>query len=157
MSKKGDKFNELINLQTAELKQWIEEMDKLLLDGGCKSAVDAKGNFTYTSKKSGKIICRITMNENECIVRPNTINSNSSSKIAASPTDNMLDVMRNTPGCGRCALKNPNFVRCSHGGPYQFTHQGERFEGCRYVGFNFTTATNANRECIQQWIMHELA
>jgi len=157
VSKKNDKFNELINLQTTEVKQWLEEMDKLLIEGGCKAAVDAKGNFTYTSKKSGKIICRITMNENGCTIRPNTNNSDNVDKIAAIPTDNMLDVMRNARGCGGCALKNPGFVSCKHGGPYRFTHESEQFEGCRFVGFNFSADDSASRECIKQWIIHELA
>ena len=158
MTKKDKMFNELANYQTADIKQWVEEIDKLLMEGGCKSAVDAKGNFTYTSKKSGKIICRITMNENGCTVRPNTNITNCSSMIAAKPTDNMLDVMRNTPrGCGGCALKNPNFVSCKHGGPYRFAHNGEQFESCRYNGYDFTTDDNANREYIKQWVVHELA
>ena len=157
MSKKDDKWGELINLQTEEVKHWLNEMDKLLLEGGCKAAVDAKGNFTYTSKKSGKIICRITMAEGVCTVRPNTNTANCSSVIAAKPTDSMLDVMRSSPrGCGSCALKNPNFVSCKHGGPYRFAHDGEQFESCRYNGYDFTTEDAANRECIKQWVVREL-
>jgi len=78
MSKKDEKFSELVNLQQPEIKNWVIEMDKLLLDGGR-------------------------------MVRPNTNIVDSSSMIAAKPSSNMLEVMRNVRGCGGCAIRNPEF------------------------------------------------
>jgi len=157
MTKKDEKFNELVNFQPPEIKEWIVKMDKLLIGGGCKAAVDNKGNFTYTSKQSGKIVCRITMGETGCSVRPNTINTKNAINIAAAIPQNMLEEMRNTRGCGGCEAKNPNFVQCKHGGPYQFTCDNEDFESCRYVGFNFTLDDALNRDVLENWLEYELA
>jgi len=155
MSKKDDKFNELINHQPAEIKDWIVKTDHLLMNSGCKAAVDAKGNFTYTSKHNKKIICRITMTETGCSVRPNTNNAVDLSNMAMLP-ESMLNIMRSTRGCGGCAKKNPNFVACKHGGPYQFSHNNEKFESCRFVGFNFTLENEAVRDVLEIWIKNEL-
>ena len=155
MSKKNEMFTELVNSQPAEIKDWVIKMDKLLTDSSCKSAVDNKGNFTYTSKQSGKIVCRITLGEGDCQIRPNTINAKSSNNMANIP-DSMLEIMRSARGCGGCAKKNQNFVQCKHGGPYQFSHKGEDFESCRYVGFNFAVDNADNRIVLEQWIESEL-
>ena len=157
MSKKDDRFNELIDFQPSDIKDWIIGADKMLLEGGCKAAVDNKGNFTYTSKSSNKIVCRITMNENGSSIRPNTNNATSSNNMVAEPSEYMLDVMRNARGCGGCAKKNPNFVECNHGGPYQFVHDNDNFESCRFVGFNFALDDEADRNLLTQWLELELA
>ena len=157
MTKKDVKFNELITQQPSDEKNWITQMDKLLTDSGCKAAVDTKGNFTYTSKQSKKIVCRIAMGEAKCLVRPNTISASSSDEIKAMLPEDMLDVMRKSRGCGGCAKKNPNFVECNHGGPYQFSQDNENFESCRFVGFNFGIDTEANREMLKKWLECELA
>jgi len=157
MAKKDDKFNELINLQPSDIRDWLIFADKLLIDSGCKAAVDNKGNFTYTSKKSNKIVCRITISEHGCTIRPNTINATDSSNMAAQFPENMLDVMRDARGCGGCAKKNPNFVECGHGGPYKFAHNGEDFEGCRFVGFNFSIENAAERNLLEKWIELEVS
>jgi len=157
MAKKDEKFNELINLQPPAIKDWIIWADKLLIGSGCKAAVDNKGNFTYTSKNSKKIVCRITISEAGSYIRPNTNNATGSSNIAAVLPENMLGVMRTARGCGGCAKKNPNFVACNHGGPYQFAHDNEKFESCRFVGFNFALDDAANRDLLAKWIEIELA
>jgi len=156
MSKKDEKFNELINFQQLEIKNWVVEMDKLLTNSGCKVAVDSKGNFTYTSKQSKKIVVRITMKETECIVRPNTINATSSDSIETNLPESMLEVMRNSRGCGGCAKKNPSFIECKHGGPYKFMQEGKEFEACRFVGFNFSVADAENRAALKKWLELEL-
>lgn len=157
MTKKDEKFNELIGLQPPEVKIWISEMDKLLTASGCKAAVDSKGNFTYTSKQSKKIICRISMGTTGSTVRPNTINATGSSCIKVTIPESMLDIMKNSRGCGGCAKKNPNFIECNHGGPYQFTQNDDKFESCRFVGFNFALENAENREILKKWIECELA
>jgi len=155
MAKKDDRFNELIGLQTAEVRDWVIATDDLLINSGCKAAVDNKGNFTYTSKQSNKIVCRITMNDTGSSIRPNT--NNAKGNMAAKLPDSMLDIMRNTRGCGGCEKKNPNFVSCSHGGPYMFMHNNEEFESCRFVGFNFALDDAATRNVLTKWIEEELA
>jgi len=157
MSKKDERFNALVNLNPPEIKEWVTKIDKMLIGSGCKVAVDDKGNFTYTCKASKKIICRITMGEAGCRVRPNTIYANNSSSIKPDLPGNMLDIMRSARGCGGCAAKNPNFVQCKHGGPYLFTHGSESLESCRYVGFNFAADASANRDFLEKWIECELA
>ena len=156
MSKKDEKFNELLHFQPAEIKDWIIGIDKMLTEGGCKAAVDNKGNFTYTSKQSKKIVCRITMNEFGCLIRPNTNIAISSDAIDAELSESMLDAMRGARGCGGCAKKNPNFVQCGHGGAYKFIQGGESFESCRFVGFNFALDDAKERELLKKWLECEL-
>ena len=157
MSKKDDKFNTLVHLNPSEIKDWIIRMDKLLISSGCKATVDDKGNFTYTSKQNKKIVCRITMGEAGCTVRPNTNYANNSSNIKAKLPDDMLSIMRNVRGCGGCAKKNPNFIQCKHGGPFLFSHNSENFESCRFVGFNFMVDEPSYRDFLEKWLEIELA
>jgi len=152
MSKKTEKFDELLAMHPPEVQDWVTKMDRLLT-ATCKSAVDNKGNFTYTSKESSKIVCRIAMGEPFCTVRPNTINV---TDLHTSIPENMLEIMRNARGCGGCAKKNPNFVQCKHGGPYRFSHNGEQFESCRFVGFNFSIDNAGDRSILEKWITEEL-
>ena len=156
MTKKETAFNELINFHPPAVKDWLIEMDKLLMDSGCKAAVDSKGNFTYTAKQTKKIICRITIKETGCLIRPNTSNVTSANSIAPKLPENMLNIMRSTRGCGGCEKKNPNFIQCSHGGPYRLTYENEDFESCRYVGFNFEIEDASNRNVLKKWIELEL-
>jgi len=96
------------------------------------------------------------MNETGCSIRPNTNNAISSNNIATVLPENMLSIMRSARGCGGCAKKNPNFVECKHGGPFQFTHDNEKFESCRFVGFNFALDDAANRNLLARWFEMEL-
>jgi len=153
MSKKDTAFNKLVAMQTVEVQSWVAGMDKRLTDGGCKSAVDDKGNFTYTSRTTGKIVCRINLSESGCTVRPNT---NHASGTTDSLPESMKGVMRNARGCGGCAKKNPSFVECKHGGPYRMTDGGESFESCRFVGFNFALDSEEERDALTRWIEAEL-
>jgi len=157
MGKREELFNELIAHQSAETKDWVIKMNQLLTQHGCKVTVDKNGNFTYASKQSNKIMCRITMNEKGCTVRPNTIHAAHSDAIQAQPPQPMLDIMQSARGCGGCAKANPAFVSCKHGGPYQFAHNGQQFESCRYVGFNFPTTDAQTRDVLEKWIEKELS
>jgi len=157
MNKKDTMFNEFIKHQPLDIRNWIVKVDKLLIDNDCKASVDNKGNFTYKSKENDKIVCRITLGETYCTIRPNTNNANNSDNMTNSFPDNMLEIMRNTRGCGGCAAKNPNFTQCKHGGPYKFKHGNEEFEGCRFVGFNFALNETRNYDVLEEWLRTELS
>ena len=152
MSKKDEMFSKLVGQQPPEVKDWILDMDKFLTDGGCKSSMDAKNTFTYTSKKSKKMVCKISIDPSGCTIRPNT----NCGDLAIDFPEIMLAEMRGGRGCGTCAEKNPDFVQCRHGGPFELAYNGEKFQRCRYYGFNFSADNAIVREVLKKWIELEL-
>ena len=156
MSKKHEAFNELVAQQPAELSEWLTETHKFLTDSGCKFTNDAKGTFTYNIGKNKKMVCKIKIDKLGCSLRPNTTHILNSTDLIAKLPGYMLDTMRGGRGCGKCAENNPSFVQCKHGGPFEFTYNGERFERCRYFGFNFSLDNATERGLLREWIEMEV-
>ena len=151
MSRKDEVFNELVNQQPTDIKEWIIEINKFLTDGGCSSKLDAKNTFTFTHKKSKKMVCKININKSGCTVRPNTNND----KFSLDFPEIMLKEMRGGRGCGVCAENNPDFIHCKHGGPFKMDYKNENFERCRYFGFNFDISSAEVRGVLAKWVKQE--
>jgi len=148
-------IHELVGGQSPEVREWILDIDRLLIDDGCKVVGDSN-YFTYTKRKTKKMICKIYLRITGGEIRPNA-NHLAGGQQTYEFTENMLEHMRGGRGCGLCADNDPNFVHCAHGGPYCITYDGEYFERCRYQGFNFPLDNAAEREILKKWIEAELA
>ena len=145
----------LVGGQAPEVKKWVLDIDEFLTEAGCKQTTDGT-SFTYTLKGGKKQICKIYLDITGASIRPNTSHF-ANGKQDYKFTGDMLKHMRGRRACGICAEKDPNFVHCSHGGPYRLTHDDELFESCRYDGFTFPLGGAKEREILRKWVEAELA
>jgi hypothetical protein len=156
MTKKEQVFNELINLQPKEIKDWIIRIDKLLTDNGCKASV-SKDTFTYISPKTKKFVCKISIKEAGSTVKTNGIHLLNEDNILFQLPENMLSHVKNGKSCGVCAENNPNFVQCRHGGPFKFSYSGVDYNRCRFYPFDFSLEKINERKILEKWIELELS
>ena len=158
MTKREMAFNELASLLSPEMKNWMIDIDKMLIEGGCSATVDIKKNrFTYTSKATKKIVCKFDINADGITVMPNGNHLPQSNGIIAHLPEHMITDMKNGKECGVCAKNNPNFIQCKHGGPYMYTIENKNYNRCRYYGFGFRADSSHERELLKEWIEMELA
>ena len=152
------------NTQSPEIKEWIVDLDKLLTQT-CKVVGRAQyslcgGVFDYTSRKTKKLVCKINLLAANSSIIPGAAHFEDSNNILSELTENMFNIMRGrNNGCRACSERNnPNFVQCMHGGePYKFTHEGEDFQLCRFMGFEFSLNNANERKVLRKWIELALA
>jgi len=156
-------FIEYVNTQVAEIKEWLIDLD-MLLSQSCKVAGEVRyslcdGIFTYTSRKTKKIICKIDLRAANSSIIPSANHFENLRNILTELPEEMFNVMRSrNRGCRYCSeLNSLHFVQCMHGGePYKFSHKGEDFELCRFTGLEFTLHDAKVRKALRKWIELEL-
>jgi len=147
--------------QLPEIRDWICDIEKLLVDGGCKlstfflSNTNGDGSFSYASRKSKKTVCRIAMGIAGCLVEIRGNHFTNENNILPELPQSMLSVVK-SGRCGACAGGNPNFISCRHGGPFKFTYNGENLERCAFGGYVFSLDNAAERELLKKWTKYEL-
>jgi len=156
---------EYANTQPPSIKEWVIGMNELLSQN-CKVSGEVRyflcdGIFTYTSRKTKKIVCKIDLRAKSSSAILNANHFETSSNILNQLTEFMLDTMRSkNRNCKNCSELNiPDFVKCPYGGgePYRFSHNGEDFELCRHNGFEFFLNSETDRNVLRNWIELELA
>ena len=154
---------EFANSQSPEIRDWIIDLEKFLIDNGCKivtfflSNTDGSGSFAYASRKSNKTVCRIQMgiSGSKIVLKGNHF-ANKNNILSELP-ENMLNVVRNVRGCGICKEKSPDtFGYCRHGGAYKFKFDGNDYECCVFEGYTFSLNNASERELIKKWIEYEI-
>jgi len=155
---------EYVNTQPLDIKEWVIDLDETLSQY-CKATGELRyflcdGVFTYTSRKTKNVICKIYLRAKNSSVIPNANHFEKSNDILNQLTDTMINTMRNKhKNCGNCSeLNKPYFIKCPYGGgePYRFTLNGEDFELCRHNGFEFLLNNGAERNVLRKWIEMEL-
>ena len=147
--------------QPPQIRDWICDAEKLLVDNGCKlstfflSNTNGDGSFSYASRKSKKTVCRIAMGMMGSLVEIRGNHFANEKNILLELPQNMLNVVKGG-GCGACAKGDPNFVKCRHGGPFKFAYKGENFERCAFGGYVFPLDNAAERELLKKWLQYEL-
>ncbi|MCL2360485.1 MAG: hypothetical protein FWC73_01570 [Defluviitaleaceae bacterium] len=158
-------ITEYVNTQPPDIKEWVIGLDELLAQS-CKVVGEVRyflcdGIFTYSSRKTKKVVCKIDLRAKNSSVIPNANHLEDSKDILNQLTEFMLDTMRSkNRNCKACSeLNNPNFVNCPYGGgePYKFSYKGEDFELCRHNGFEFLLNNEMKRNVLRNWIELELA
>ena len=158
-------INEYANTQPPEIKEWVVGLDELLTQS-CKVTGEVRyflcdGIFTYTSRKTKKVICKIDLRAKNSSATPNVNHFESSNDILNHFTEFMLDTMRrNHKHCGNCSKLNiPDFVKCPYGKgePYRLSCKGEDFELCQHYGFEFSIDNAEERDVLRKWIELELS
>jgi len=157
-------ITEYVNTQPSDIKEWVIGLDELLSQS-CKVTGELRyflcdGIFTYTSRKTKNVICKIDLRAKNSSVIPNVNHFEKSNVILNQFTDSMLNMMRSkNRNCKNCSeLNSPNFVKCPHGGgfPYRFSYKDEDFELCKYNGLEFLLDNEATRRVLSKWIELEL-
>jgi len=153
--------SEFATSQPAEIRDWIVDVEKLLMSNGCKiscfflSNTNGDGSFSYISQKGKKTVCRIAMGVTGSLVEIRGNHFINEQNILSELPENMLSVVQ-SGGCGGCAENNPNFKSCRHGGPFKFTYNGENLERCAFGGYVFKLDSSAERKLLKRWIEMEL-
>ena len=154
--------SEYANGQPPEIRDWIIDIEKLLINNGCKissfylSNSNGEGSFGYVSHK-GKTICRITMGITGSAIEIRGHHFGNKENILSELPESMLNVVKNVSGCGGCEARNPDtFVKCRHGGAWKFTLEGKEYECCVFGGFIFPLNIAEERELIRRWVELEI-
>jgi len=157
---------EYANTQPPDIKKWTIDLDELLTPS-CRVTGEVRyfvcdGIFTYTSRKTKKVICKIDLRAKNSSVIPNINHFENSNDILNHFTESMFDTMRrNHKHCGKCSKLNiPDFVKCPYGGkgePHRLSCKGEDFELCQNYGFEFSIDNEKERNVLRRWIELELA
>jgi len=156
---------EYVNTQPHDIVKWVIRLHELLTQS-CKVAGEVRyflcdGIFTYTSRRTKKVVCKIDLRAKNSSVIPGVNHFENSNDILNQLTKFMLDTMRRkNRNCRTCSkLNSPNFVKCPYGGgvPHRFSLKGEKFELCQHNGFDFLINDESERNMLMKWIELELA
>jgi hypothetical protein len=152
------KFSDCINTQPPDIKKWLIDLHKLLMDNGCsvEGCMWDYVYFTYTLPKSKKPVCRIDMVLSGCKITPNTIRTKYLDEIAPKLPDDFVDALKED-GCKGGCIGGKNCKK----GPYTVSHNGVEYLSCnnpphKIAGFNIPVKTAENRGIIRKWIESEL-
>ena len=124
-----------------DIKEWIMDINELLINNGCKLVQGMGGGppFTYTKRNIPTItkgmVCIIEMGVTGCYLIPGVNHLEKPNQIINMLPDYMVDMIKsgkertkfNPEQCYRRS-GNMKFAR------FAFTVKGEEFEGCRHAG-----------------------
>jgi len=151
------------NAQPQEIRDWIADLEILLINNKCKisslflSNTNGDGSFAYASAK-GKTICRINMGIRGSTISINSHHISNENTILTELPENMMNVIKNSNGCGGCKARNPDtFVQCRHGGAIKFEYNGTHYERCVFEGYTFSLSNANERTLLKRWIEYELS
>jgi hypothetical protein len=151
-------IRECLNSLTPEMATYITELDILLTENNCKNEGDPgnfKYAFTYTSKKTKKVVCKIAFGITGCSIKLNAEHINEYLNfITKLPTD-MLDIMKNGWNCAKAFDINGCNPKCQAG--FKFKIDGTEYLKCRCLNFNFSINNATNREIIKKWFELEMS
>lgn len=150
------KLIDCVDTQPPDIRKWLLETDRLLLDSGCNATGEKSGDITiaYTSKKSKKWVCKFYFGVTGYRIRPNVNYMRGDGSAVFELPETMLRVIRDKR-CTNCYGDQP----CTHGGAFRFTQNGEDFAGCRSPhndGYKFTLDNAEDRQALRKWIEQEL-
>jgi ribosomal protein S8 len=134
---------DFVNTQPPEIRDWLIDLHTLLSDKGCTSEGDywEHANFTYTSPKPKKMICRIDLLLSECKITPNTVKTKFLDEIASVLSDEFVKALKED-GCAGGCIGGKNCKK----GPYTISHNGKEYLSCnnpphKIAGFNIPVKT----------------
>jgi len=169
-------ISEYANAQQPEIKEWITNIETLLINNGCTIIHSIGGPpFTFVKRNTNitqGMVCIIYMGITGCFITTGVNHlSNPNSIISMLPND-MVDIIKSGSESGKFNIEQCNrrsgsmsFAR------FTFTHEGKEYEGCRhaglrcqfsgvkcrFTGFRFDLSDPNVRELMTKWIEMELA
>ncbi len=166
-------INIFANTQPPEIKEWIKNIDELLISNDC-TMVRSDGAFQYI--KRGKsvtygMVCNIFIDITGCFIIPGVNHLEHRNSIIDNLPDDMLKILKDSAmrqgefNLEQCYRKTGNMGFAS----YTFTHNNEEFEGCRhaglrcqfsgvkcrFTGYKFDLSDTKVRELMKKWIKME--
>jgi len=138
--------------QPPEIRDWLLDLDKLLVDNGCTPDAEILSHAIVIYNSAKKMICRIELKISECIITVNTIKAKNLDNVASVlPADFVTALMEDGCECGRGCKK----------GPYRIEHNGVEYLSCNNPphkpgGFNVSLGSPENRRIMHKWVEMEL-
>ena len=135
-------------------KVFVQDLHNYLLDSGCKAAFEEKktGLFgSYKHTKSKKSIINLLLKKRGLLVRIYGENANKYLDFLNTMPDEMVQAIEKASECKRLVY-NTCSPKCSG---YDVTIGGERFQKCRYGGFEFPL-TKKNNPYIKSFVENEI-
>lgn len=142
----------------SEIKDWIVNLDKFLLENGCKVVAKGMkilyrgiGSFEYTSRKTKLKVCLIDirLTGSRIILYGNHFAASDS--IIEELPEEMLQIVKHNKGCQPCGGPTKCVMM---GRYYQFTHNNEEYLCCG-GGFKFELNESANLKLLRAWVEKE--
>ncbi len=166
-------INEYAQPQTPEIRQWVKQIDVLLIQNKC-TMVRSDGAFQYIRRGKSVthgMVCIIDMGITGCSIIPGVNHLANPNNILLTLPDDMANTLKS---CGQDAAFDPEQCYRKTGNMgyarFAFTHNGEDFVGCRhaglrcqfsgakcgFTGYRFDLADPCVREWMKKWIELEL-
>ncbi|MCL1844552.1 MAG: hypothetical protein FWF77_01455 [Defluviitaleaceae bacterium] len=165
-------INNYARSQPPKVRQWLAEIDKLMLDGNCRIASSLVSNskrtdakFSYTSKRTRKAICIINMGTsgNYISMRGNHfVHPIGDNVILDELPEEMLDFVMKGAGCGSGHCLNRDYTvnadnTCVHKHAEVFEFKGQKSFKCSHYGWNVDLNEATDFEILTKWIVLETA
>jgi hypothetical protein len=138
--------------QPPQIRDWLLELDKLLVDNGCSPNAEIIEYATVIYNSGKKMVCRIDLKISECIITVNTTKAKNLDAVAqVLPADFMTALEEDGCECGRQCKK----------GAYRIEHNGVEYLSCNNPphkpgGFNVSLGSSENRRIMRRWVEMEL-
>ena len=157
------KINDIADAQAPDIRDWILDVNTLLVDNGCALTQSGGGEFTSAKRNAGIArgrLLRLHINITGCFATPGVNHLKKPVNILAELPDSMIDMIidkkNHTHGsCGQCAGGIAS-AQCKIGGPIQFNYKGEDIVKCRVSDIRIPLDNANYREWVRKWIEMEL-
>lgn len=147
-------FEQFLEAVDADHQAFILDLHNYLTDNGCKITLEEKksGPFaSYKHTKSKKSIVNLLSRKKGMLVRIYGENANNYLDFLNALPEDMVQAIAKASICKRL-VHNTCSPKCSG---YDVTIKGERFQKCRYGGFEFLI-TDESKPYIKSFVENEL-
>jgi hypothetical protein len=154
MAQEKPDFEQLLEAVDANLKSFVKNLHKYLMENNCKITIEEKksGFFaSYKHCKSKKSIVNLLFRKTRLLVRIYGENAYKYLDFLNTLPEEMVQFIENAPVCKRLVF-NTCSPKCFG---YDVKIKGERFQKCKYGGFEFP-ATKKNNPFIKSFIENEI-
>ena len=153
-----EKFNIEQFLEEVEVnyQPFVQDLHNYLVNNGCKVAIEVKKSGFFASYKDGaskKSIVNLLFRKAGLRVRIYEENAYKYVDFLATLPEEMVQSVEEATACKRLTNTGDCSPTCSKG--YDFTIGTNRFQICRYGGFDFLV-TNKNNPYIKSFVENEI-
>ncbi|MCL2842258.1 MAG: hypothetical protein FWE28_02160 [Oscillospiraceae bacterium] len=148
-------FDQFLATVTPNNQEFVQILHNYLTDNACKASFEEKKSGTLASYKVGKppkALVNLLLKPHGLLVRIYGENAGQYHDFLQTLPAEMVQSISDAPVCKRL-VHNTCSPKCSG---YDVTIRDERFQRCRYGGFEFLV-TDENVPCIKPFIEHEMA
>jgi len=155
MAQEKISLEQFIETVDASNQAFAQDLHAYLTDNGCKATFEKKKTGLLGSYKYGKppkALVNLLLKPHGLLVRIYGENASGYHDFLQTLPKDMVQAIADAAICKRL-VHNTCSPKCSG---YDVTIGGERFQTCRYGGFEFLV-TSESGPCIQSFVAHEVA